>query len=97
MHKEKEIGFFEDIFKYLSSVSKSIFTISIYSTICSFLLGGAFASIMILARLYPEDLNAVISFVMLSELFARIALASLAIYLLSLFLSSIFKTKEVKQ
>ena len=60
--------------EYMIKVSLFGFRFSFYSMIILFLLGGAFASIMLLVRLYPADVEAIMAFIILSESFAKVSI-----------------------
>jgi len=81
MHKpNKKAGIIENFFLTMSKALLSVFKISVWIMIYSFLLAGAFSSIMLLARLYPEEFQAVMSFVILSDIFGRIGITSIILF-----------------
>ena len=91
---DNEAGLVEGFFTRMSNFFLIFFKVCIYATVYSFLLGGAFASIMLLSRLYPSDLSAIMSFIILSDIFAKIALTSITIFVPFVFIHTILRIRR---
>ena len=95
--KIEEAGRAERILSWLSEALAFSLKLSVWIAVFSFLVGGAFASIMLLARLYPDSLIAVMAFIVISEIFGRVAFLSIILLIIAASAHTILKNKRTKE
>ena len=95
--KKKETEFAEELFKGLSNGLIRVLILTLYLCFFSFLIAGAFASILILIEMYPEKSGAVRAFLILSNSAAKIAMYTLMVFIQSFFIHKILKSKRKKK